>query len=69
MTRRKTGHGQGGTGTAGDFGDINPFVLALTNWGWYLREYPGCDIYLADLNADGYVDFDNPFVALLSGGQ
>ncbi len=51
-----------------DFGDINPFVLALTNWGRYLREYPACDIYLADLNAGGYVDFDdiNPFVALLS---
>ncbi len=53
-----------------DFGDINPFVLAVTNWGRYLREYPHCDIYLADLNADGYVDFDdiNPFVELLGGG-
>jgi hypothetical protein len=51
-----------------DFGDINPFVLALTNWGRYLRLYPDCDIYLADINGDGYVDFDdvNPFVALLS---
>ncbi len=51
-----------------DFGDINPFVLAMTNWGHYLRLYPNCDIYRADINGDGYVDFDdiNLFVALLS---
>jgi hypothetical protein len=53
-----------------DFGDINPFVLALTNWGQYLQQYPDCDIYLADINGDGFVDFGdiNPFVRLLAGG-
>jgi len=52
-----------------NFGDINPFVLALTNWGAYLQEYPNCGVYLADIDGNGYVDFGdiNPFVALLSG--
>ena len=52
-----------------DFGDINPFVLALSNPAGYHAAFPDCDIYLADLNADGHVDFGdiNPFVALLSG--
>jgi hypothetical protein len=51
------------------FGDINPFVLALTDWSHYLAYYPNCDIWLADINGDGYVDFAdiNPFVALLTG--
>jgi hypothetical protein len=51
-----------------DFRDINPFVLALTNWGAYLQQYPDCDIYLADINGDGYVSLTdiNPFVALLT---
>jgi hypothetical protein len=53
-------------GTVG-FGDINPFVLALTNPFHYPDYYPDCDIMLADINLDGYVDFAdiNPFVALL----
>jgi hypothetical protein len=53
-----------------NFGDINPFVLALAAWGAYLETYPNCDIYLVDLNGDGSVDFGviNPFVTLLSGG-
>ena len=52
-----------------DFGDINPFVLALSNPAGYRTAFPDCDIYLGDLNADGHVDFGdiNPFVALLSG--
>ena len=52
-----------------DFGDINPFVLALNDPAGYRTAFPDCDIYLADLNADGHVDFGdiNPFVALLSG--
>ena len=51
-----------------DFGDINPFVLALSNPAGYHAAFPDCDIHLADLNADGHVDFGdiNPFVALLS---
>lgn len=53
-----------------NFSDINPFVLALTNWGAYLQEFPDCDIYLADIDGDGYVGFGdiNPFVALLTSG-
>ena len=52
-----------------DFGDINPFVLALTNPGVYATTYPDCDINLGDINGDGSVDFGdiNPFVALLTG--
>jgi hypothetical protein len=51
-----------------DFGDINPFVLALTNPAGYAAAYPDCDIMNADINADGGVDFGdiNPFVELLT---
>ncbi|MEW6251648.1 MAG: hypothetical protein AB1716_13465 [Planctomycetota bacterium] len=51
------------------FGDINPFVLALSDPSGYARAYPACRLELADLNADGRVGFEdiNPFVALLSG--
>ncbi len=53
-----------------NFGDINPFVMALASWGTYLQRYPNCDIYLADINRDGYVNFDdiNPFVTCLVNG-
>ncbi len=52
-----------------DFGDINPFVLALTNPAGYAAKYPNCNIMLADINGDGRVDFGdiNPFVRLLTG--
>ncbi len=49
-------------------GDIDPFVLALTNASGYLLSYPDCIIYNADCNFDGFVnnaDID-PFVMLLS---
>jgi hypothetical protein len=51
-----------------DFGDINPFVLVLTNPAAWEAAYPGCPLANADINADGAVDFGdiNPFVALLS---
>ena len=51
-----------------DFGDINPFVLALSDPAGYARQYPECDIMNGDINDDGRVDFGdiNPFVALLS---
>jgi probable HAF family extracellular repeat protein len=51
-----------------DFGDINPFVLALSNPAGYQAAYPDCDILNADCNGDGVVDFGDitPFVALLS---
>ncbi len=51
-----------------DFGDINPFVLALTSHSGYVQAYPDCNYWLADINGDGFVDFGdiNPFVALLT---
>jgi hypothetical protein len=54
-----------------DFGDINAFVLALSNPTAYGQTYPGCPILNGDINGDGSVDFGdiNPFVALLSGGK
>ncbi len=53
-----------------DFGDINPFVLALADPTAYASTFPDCDILNADINADGGVNFGdiNPFVALLTGG-
>lgn len=52
-----------------DFGDINPFVLALTNPTAYEETYPDCRLLHADINDSGSVGFDdiNPFVALLTG--
>ncbi len=51
-----------------DFGDINPFVLAITDPEGYQAAYPNCDIMHADINMDSSVDFGdiNPFVAILS---
>jgi hypothetical protein len=53
-----------------DFGDINPFVLAVANPTLWQQTYPGCPTLNGDINLDGTVDFGdiNPFVALLSGG-
>jgi hypothetical protein len=53
-----------------NFGDINPFVLALSNPGQYHNAFPGCFIQNGDINRDGAVNFGdiNPFVALLTGG-
>ena len=50
-----------------DFGDINPFVLALTNPAAYAQAFPGCDINHADINGDGNIDFAdiNPFIGLI----
>jgi carboxypeptidase A1 len=52
-----------------NFGDINPFVLALTNPAGYQAAFPDCDIMNGDINGDGEVNFGdiNPFVALLTG--
>jgi len=52
------------------FGDINPFVLLLSNPAAWQATYPDCPILNGDINGDGAVDFGdiNPFVALLSGG-
>ena len=50
------------------FGDINPFVLLLSNPSAWQTTYPGCPLLNGDINSDGTVDFGdiNPFVALLS---
>lgn len=57
-----------------DFGDINPFILALSNWPQWLQTYPDCPPQNADVNADGiyggaqgFGDI-NPFISLLNSG-
>ncbi len=52
------------------FGDINPFILALSDPSGYAAAYPDCYIANGNINGDGSVDFGdiNPFVALLAGG-
>ncbi len=52
-----------------DFGDINPFVLGLTDPAGYDAAYPDCDRLNGDLDGSGAFDFSdiNPFVALLVG--
>ena len=51
-----------------NFGDIDPFVLALTDAASYAAAFPDCDINLADVSGDGSVNFGDidPFVALLT---
>ncbi|MEW6251579.1 MAG: hypothetical protein AB1716_13100, partial [Planctomycetota bacterium] len=53
-----------------DFGDINPFVLALSNFAAWQNQYPGCPVENPDLDASGQINFNdiNPFVACLSAG-
>ena len=52
-----------------NFGDIDPFVLAITDAGGYAAQFPSCDINNADINGDSLVNFGDidPFVALLTG--
>ena len=54
---------------AEDFGDINPFVLTLTNPAGYQQKFPNCRLLQGDCNGDGLVDFGdiNPFVRILTG--
>ena len=52
-----------------DFGDINPFVMFLSNYTAWQAAFPGCPATNGDINGDGvYPDFAdiNPFVALLT---
>ena len=51
-----------------DFGDINAFVLALTEPGQYALQYPDCPLENRDINGDGVFGFGdiNSFVALLT---
>ncbi|MEW6251135.1 MAG: hypothetical protein AB1716_10845 [Planctomycetota bacterium] len=53
-----------------DFGDINPFVQALSDLPGWQQQYPNCPLGNPDVNGDGRIDFGdiNPFVALLSAG-
>jgi len=53
-----------------DFGDINPFVLALSNPAAYATAFPNCDLMLGDINGDGVFDFKdiNPFVVSVGLG-
>ena len=52
-----------------NYGDIDPFVLAITDSANYATTYPDCDLNLADVNSDGQVNYGDidPFVALLTG--
>jgi hypothetical protein len=54
-----------------DFGDINAFVLRLSNPVVYALQYPDCPDANGDINGNGTASFDdiNPFVMLLSNGQ
>jgi hypothetical protein len=55
-----------------DFGDINPFVLYLSNFLTWQQTYVDCPAENGDINGDGlYPDFGdiNPFVALLTGAK
>ena len=54
-----------------DFGDINPFVLILSNFALWQQTYPGCPWQNGDINLDGLIDFGdiNPFVAVMVNGQ
>ncbi len=51
-------------------GDINPFVLALTDPPGYAKQFPDCPITNGDINDDGSVSVGdiNGFVALIVGG-
>jgi len=54
-----------------DSGDINPFVLALSDPDTWQQQNPGCDIMNGDINSDGEFNLGDisPFVELLSGGH
>ncbi len=51
-------------------GDINPFVLALTDAAAYRTQFPDCDELNGDCNDDGTVSIGdiNCFVQLVNGG-
>lgn len=51
-----------------NFGDINPFVMALTDPNGYMAAYPDCTIHHGDMNCDGLIDFGdiNAYVNCIS---
>jgi hypothetical protein len=56
---------------ATDFGDIDPFVMYLSNFTTWQATYNGCNPLNGDINGDGtYPSFGdvNAFVALLTNG-
>jgi hypothetical protein len=52
-----------------NFGDVTPFVIALSDPDRYAQQYPNCPFGNRDINGDGLFNFAdiNPFVQLLSG--
>ena len=50
--------------------DIDPFVLALSDWSAYQAAFPGCNPLNGDINEDGLVNnFDiDPFVVCITNG-
>jgi hypothetical protein len=50
-----------------DFGDINPFVMAVVNTPMWQASYPDCPLGNVDISGNGSVGFEdiNPFVALM----
>lgn len=50
-----------------DFGDINPFVMAVVNTPLWQESYPDCPLGNVDISGDGNVGFEdiNPFVELM----
>jgi len=50
-----------------NFGDINPFILALSDPQGYAAAYPNCPLFNRDINGDGQVGFAdiNPFVGIV----
>jgi hypothetical protein len=55
-----------------DFGDINPFVMFLSDFDLWQTTYAGCPAANGDINGDGtfpsFADI-NPFVMLLTGSS
>jgi hypothetical protein len=54
-----------------NFGDLTPFVSALTNAGGYATQFPGLDrVARCDVSGDGACNFGDltPFVGVLTGG-
>ncbi len=51
-------------------GDINPFVLAITDRDAYQQQFPDCNLATADTNGDGQLSVGdiNSFVLLVTGG-
>jgi hypothetical protein len=54
-----------------NFGDINPFVLLLSDPALWQQTFVECRRLNGDINGDGSVNFGdiNPFVALLTGSR